>query len=61
MGHLHLYVADRWPTGTSPDYNCEAANPAYRKRDSWVPTSGTPMGDWFKMGSYLSPSLISIR
>ena len=22
------YVADRWPTRTSPDYNCEVANPA---------------------------------
>ena len=25
---LHLYVTDRWPTRTSPDYNCEVANPA---------------------------------
>ena len=31
-GHLHFYVADRWPTRTSPGYNCEAANPACRKR-----------------------------
>ena len=22
-GTPHLYVADRWPTRTSPDYNCE--------------------------------------
>ena len=27
----HLYVADRWPTRTSPGYNCEIANPACRK------------------------------
>ena len=28
MGRLHLYVADRWPSHTSPGYNCEVANPA---------------------------------
>ena len=27
-GMLHLYVAERWPSHTSPDYNCEVANPA---------------------------------
>ena len=27
-GRLHLYVADRWPSRTSPGYNCEVANPA---------------------------------
>ena len=27
-GRLHLYVADRWPSRTSPDYICEVANPA---------------------------------
>ena len=27
-GRLHLYVEDRWPSRTSPDYNCEVANPA---------------------------------
>ena len=32
MGRLHLYVADRWPTRTSPGYNCESANPACRKK-----------------------------
>ena len=31
-GLLHLYVADRWRTHTSPGYNCEVANPARRKR-----------------------------
>ena len=31
-GHLHFYVADRWPTRTSPGYNCEVAHPACRKR-----------------------------
>ena len=27
-GRLHLYVVDRWPSRTSPGYNCEVANPA---------------------------------
>ena len=31
-GRLRLCEADRWPTCTSPGYNCEVANPAYRKR-----------------------------
>ena len=30
-GRLHLHVADRWPSRTSPGYNCEVANPACRK------------------------------
>ena len=29
---LHLYVADTWPTRTSPDYNCEVANPTCGER-----------------------------
>ena len=31
-GRLHLYVADRWPTLTTPGDNCEVANPACRKK-----------------------------
>ena len=31
-GRLHLYVANRWPTRTSPGYNCQVANPACCKR-----------------------------
>ena len=31
-GRLHLYVADRWRTRTSPGKNCEVAHPACRKR-----------------------------
>ena len=31
-GRLHLYVADRWRTRTSPGYNCEAPHPVCRKR-----------------------------
>ena len=31
-GRLHLYVADRWFTRTSPGYNCKVANPACRKK-----------------------------
>ena len=56
-GRLHLYVAENWPTRTSPGYNCEFANPAYRKRrllrtHQWqsdllvVGLSGTH--DWFE-------------
>ena len=32
MGRLRLYVADRWPTRTSPGCNCEVALPSYRKK-----------------------------
>ena len=69
-GRLRLYVADRWPTRTSPDYNCEVANPAWRKRrllgtyqwQSVLLVVGLPVThDWFEMGCHLSPSLISIR
>ena len=63
-------MADRWPTRTSQDYNCEVTNPACRKRrllgtHQWrctllvVGLSVTE--DWFEMGCHLSPSLISIR
>ena len=69
-GRLRLYVADRWPTRTSPGYNCEVANPAYRKRrlldthqwQSALLVVGLPVThDWFEGGSYVSPRLISIR
>ena len=69
-GRLHLYVADRWPTRTSPDYNCEVANPACCKRrllgthqwQSALLVVELPVTqDWFEMGCHLSPSLISIR
>ena len=69
-GCLHLYVADRWPTHTSPDYNCEVANPACHKRQllgtrqwqSALLVVGLPATqDWFEMSCHLSPSLISIR
>ena len=69
-GRLHLYVADRWPSRTSPNYNCEVAKPACRKRrllgthqwKSALLVVGLPVTeDWFKMGCHLSPSLISIR
>ena len=69
-GRLHLYMADRWPTRTSPDYNCEVANPACRKRrllgthqwQSALLVVGLPVThDWLEMGCHLSPSLISIR
>ena len=48
-GRLHLYVVDRWPTRTSPDYNCEVANPACRKRR----LLGPPCWWW----GYQSPEL----
>ena len=38
-GHLHLYVADRWPTRTSPDYNCEVANPACQTTLGYPPVA----------------------
>ena len=69
-GRLHLYVADRWSTRTSPDYNCEVAYSACRKRrllgthqwQSALLVVGLPVTeDWFKMGCHLSPSLILIR
>ena len=69
-GCLHLYMEDRWPTGTLPGYNCEVANPACRKRrllgthhwQSALLAVGLPVTqDWFEMGCHLSPSLISIR
>ena len=65
-GRLHLYVADRWPTRTSPDCNCEVANPACRKRrilvthqwQSALLVVGVPViHDWFEMGCHLSPSM----
>ena len=69
-GRLHLYVVDRWPTRTSPGYNCEVANPACRKKrllgtHQWqsallvVGLSATQ--DWFEMGCHFSPSLISVK
>ena len=69
-GRLHFYVADMWLTRTLPGYNCEAANLAYRKRlllgiyqwQSALLVVGLPVThDWFEMGCYLSPLLISIR
>ena len=69
-GRLHLYVEDRWPTRTSPGYNCEVANPACRKRrllcthqlQSALLVVGLPVThDWFETGCHLSPSLISIK
>ena len=69
-GRLHLYVADRWSTRTSTDYNYEIANPACRKRrllgthqwQSALLVVGLPVThDWFEMGCHLFPSLISIR
>ena len=69
-GRPHLYVADRWPTRTLPDYNCEVANPACGKRrllgthqwQSALLVMGLPVTeDWLEMGCHLFPSLISIR
>ena len=53
----------------SPDYDCEVANPACRKRRvlgtrQWQSTLVVGLlvtQDWFKMGCHLSPSLISTR
>ena len=64
-GCLHLRVADRWPTGTSPGNNCEVAHQACRKRrllgthqwQSALLVVGLPVThDWFEMGCHFSPS-----
>ena len=68
-GRLHLYVVDRWRTRTS-SYNCEVANPAWRKRQLLGPHQWqsallvvglSVIHDWFEMDCHLSPTLISIR
>ena len=38
-GRLHLYVADRWLTRTSPGYNCEVANPACQTTLGYLPVA----------------------
>ena len=66
---LHLYVADRWPTRTSPGYGCKVANPACRKRrllgtHQWLSALvvGLPVNhDWYEIRCHLSLSLISMR
>ena len=69
-GRLHLYVVGRWPTRTSSGYNCEVANPAYRKRrllgtHQWQSTLLVvrlpATHNWFQKGCHCSLSLISIR
>ena len=34
-----LYVADRWPSHTSPGYNCEVANPACQTTLGYPPVA----------------------
>ena len=53
IGRLHLYVADRWPTRNSPDYNCELLTQHVIKSDSWVPTSGSPPSWWWDYQSLM--------
>ena len=69
MGRLHLYVAGRWPTHTSPDYHCEFANPAYRKKTTLgyppvavrlVSGGATSYSCLVRNGLHLSPSLIQL-
>ena len=66
-GCLHFYVADRGPSRTSPDYNCEAAHPACRERrllcthhwQSALLVVRLPViNNWFEMNCHLSPSLV---
>ena len=38
-GRLHLYVADRWPTRTSPDDNCEVACPSFQTTLGYPPVA----------------------
>ena len=67
-GRIHLYVADRWLTRTSPDYNCEVANPACQTTLGYPPVAVRLVGGGATSHSRLvrnglpsSPSLISIR
>ena len=67
-GRLHLYVADRWPSRTSPDYNCEVANPSCQTTLGYPPVAVRLVGGGATSHSRLvrnglpsSPSLISIR
>ena len=69
MACLHLYVAERWRSRTSPGYNCEAAHQTHRKRrlfstrqwHSAFLLMGLPViHGWLKMGSQLSLSLIQL-
>ena len=46
LGKAHTVMpsslcGDRWRSRTLPGYNCEDAQPACRKGDSWVPTNGS--------------------
>ena len=43
-GRLHLYVADWWPSRTSPGYNCEVANPACQTTLGYPPVAVRPVG-----------------
>ena len=68
MGRLHRYVADRWPSRTLPDCNCEVANPACQKTLGYPPVAVRLVGGGATSHSRLvqnglpsSPSLISIR
>ena len=68
MGRLHLYLADRWPSRTSPDYNCEVANLACQTTLGYPPVAVRLVGGGATRHSWLvrnglpsSPSLISIR
>ena len=67
-GRLHLYVVDRWPSRTSPGYNCEVANPACQTTLGYPPVAARLVGGGATSHSRLvrnglpsSPSLISIR
>ena len=58
MERLNLYVADRWPTRTSPGYIYEVANAACRKRRhlSTHNTSGSPPCWWWGYQSLMTGS-----
>ena len=55
-GRFHLYVADRWPTRTSPSYNCEVANPACRKRRLLGINNRSPPCWWWGYQSLMTGS-----
>ena len=67
-GRLHLYVADRLPSRTSPSYNYEVANPACQTTLGYPPVGvhlvgggTTSLSRLVRNGLPSSPSLISIR
>ena len=54
-------MADRWPTRTSVDYNCEVANPACQTILGYPPVAVHLVGEQFVAGSSLWTGFLSER